>query len=590
MPNHSIMLNANKTIMNLSKLTKLWYILLVVPFVFSTSCKKKDEPAAGPVASFQFEVDETNFLLVSFSNFSQNATSYSWNFGDSETSTDENPTHEYATAGTYTVTLTATASDGTTSVKEQDVELSDPDEQLTLLAGNDSKTWKLVREGASVGIGPDAANWTQWYNLTNNGDRNCLYDDEFIYYRDGTFEYDDNGTFFGEGDVFNGTDQALLAESCFDATTANLTVDGNDYSAWLSSNTHSYTFDATTNKITLNGTGAWMGLIKLGTDGYVTSPQESLTFDVVLTDGGDSGVDTLDVIFNYASLGNYWKARYVSYDNPADEPALVGPQPKPSFTVEVDNATKIATFTNTSKDCDSYSWDFGDDGTSTDENPTHTYAEVGVYGVTLTGTNANGTVDVTTDVFIGVSDPVAADLHGGSSKTWKLKPVAGAFRVGPSIGSGDWFASSVDDVTNRACQFDDEFIFNSDGTFDYDSKGEVYEDGYTNMDPTGCHPDADLMGVFAAFASSTGYTYSLTEATETDKATITVNGEGAFLGFSKGYNGGEISSTDTTLPQSVTYVVNIYFDEVSSQTLEVSVDISADQDGTAWWTMDLVSQ
>lgn len=575
--------------MNLNKFTKLWYLLLFVPFLFTSSCKK-EEPAAGPVASFQFEVDDTNFLLVTFSNFSQNANSYSWDFGDANTSTEESPTHEYETAGTYTVTLTATASDGTTSVKSQEVTLSDPDQQLTLLAGNVSKTWKLIREGASLGIGPDAANWTQWFNLQNDGSRNCLYDDEFIFYRDGTFAYDDNGTFWGEGDVYNGTDKADLAESCFDATTENLTVNGNDYSAWLSSDNYSYTFDATNNKITLIGTGAWMGLIKLGTDGYVTTPQESQGFNVVLADGGDSGVDTLDVIFDYTSLGNYWKARYVSYENAADEPELVGPQPKPSFTVSVDNATKLATFTNTSNECDSYSWDFGDGGTSTDENPTHTYAEVGVYSVKLTGTNTNGTVDFTQDVYVGISDPTAADLHGGSSKTWTLKPVAGAFRVGPSIGSGDWFASSVDDVTNRACQFDDEFIFHSDGTFDYDSKGQIYEDGYTGMDPLGCHPDADLAGIFTAFASSTGYTFSLTEATETDKAKITVNGEGAFLGFSKGYNGGEISSSDTSLPQSVTYVVNLYFDEGSSQTLEVSVDISANQDGTAWWTMDLVAQ
>lgn len=40
---------------------------------------------------------------------------YVWNFGDgSPTSTDENPTHTYATSGTFTVTLTATNDDGCT--------------------------------------------------------------------------------------------------------------------------------------------------------------------------------------------------------------------------------------------------------------------------------------------------------------------------------------------------------------------------------------------------------------------------------------------------------------------------------------------
>ncbi len=37
-----------------------------------------------------------------------------WNFGDGNTSSEQNPTHTYAAAGTYTVSLTATYTDGTT--------------------------------------------------------------------------------------------------------------------------------------------------------------------------------------------------------------------------------------------------------------------------------------------------------------------------------------------------------------------------------------------------------------------------------------------------------------------------------------------
>ena len=40
-------------------------------------------------------------------------TSYSWNFGDGSTSTEQNPVHTYATAGTYSVILTATGAGGT---------------------------------------------------------------------------------------------------------------------------------------------------------------------------------------------------------------------------------------------------------------------------------------------------------------------------------------------------------------------------------------------------------------------------------------------------------------------------------------------
>lgn len=47
-------------------------------------------------------------LAVSFENQSIRALTYEWDFGDGTTSTEENPTHVFNTAGTYTVTLTAT--------------------------------------------------------------------------------------------------------------------------------------------------------------------------------------------------------------------------------------------------------------------------------------------------------------------------------------------------------------------------------------------------------------------------------------------------------------------------------------------------
>jgi PKD repeat protein len=64
-----------------------------------------------PNSSAAFAVG-VNQNVVTFTNQSQNATSYFWDFGDGTTSTDANPTHTYQNNQNYTVTLRATGSCG----------------------------------------------------------------------------------------------------------------------------------------------------------------------------------------------------------------------------------------------------------------------------------------------------------------------------------------------------------------------------------------------------------------------------------------------------------------------------------------------
>ncbi len=67
-----------------------------------------------PIADFTgTPTSGTESLTVQFTDQSSNSpTSWSWNFGDSDTSTDQNPTHTYNNLGNYTVSLTATNSYG----------------------------------------------------------------------------------------------------------------------------------------------------------------------------------------------------------------------------------------------------------------------------------------------------------------------------------------------------------------------------------------------------------------------------------------------------------------------------------------------
>jgi hypothetical protein len=71
------------------------------------------------------EYTQADFSLLSsdptvdFTNLSTKATTYSWDFGDSNGSTDENPSHTYSADGTFTVTLTAESPCDTDSIAYQ---------------------------------------------------------------------------------------------------------------------------------------------------------------------------------------------------------------------------------------------------------------------------------------------------------------------------------------------------------------------------------------------------------------------------------------------------------------------------------------
>ncbi len=296
----------------LRKIIFLFGALLLITLV---SCEKEKEPAPDPIASFQYEISDDNYLEVSFSSFSQNAVAYSWNFGDGATSTEKDPTHIYSEVGTYQVVHTATNADGVDATFSETIEITDPDEALKLLTGEVSKTWRLYREGTSLGVGENMDDLRGWWALENDGSRPCVYFHEFTFHLDGTYVFDDNGVFWGEEGVFHED----VEETCFEAVPANMVnADGMDVSAWLGG-THAFEYDPSSGMVTLTGEGAWIGLPKAATDGEVSVPQNSVTFKISIEE--HAGYDLMHVLFVYD--WGVWDFTYASYSDPSLEPDVV---------------------------------------------------------------------------------------------------------------------------------------------------------------------------------------------------------------------------------------------------------------------------
>jgi PKD repeat protein len=581
-----------------------WTMLIILAIVLVVSCKKK-ETTPDVIASFTSTVDASNFLKVNFKNASANYSSLSWNFGDgTAASTETNPSHIYGSVGTYTVVLTATSTDGSTkSTYSSKITLTDPDAELTKLAGTVSKNWKLLRSTATgrypLECGPEDHSTIWWAVGKDNdelGKRPCQLNDEWTFFRNGgVMIFDARGDFWREGGIF-----ADPTAVCGDTSDMKGPA-GEDLSAW-GGGTHQFVMRVMPGGTTLTtlGMGAYCGFFKLGNGSETKVPLDSVQHKIIkLTEGP---IDTLIIEGVYrwdpAQPGGYWRFVLMHYDNPGDEPPIPGPKPVTSFTMTTSGLT--ITTTNTSTDAVSYSWDFGDGQTSTAVSPTHTYASDGIYTVTLTGTNPNGSSTATIVAFVSATPLTDAILQGAA---WRVRVDDYAIFCGSGLGKNDWWhvtkamMESGTGGDNWTCVPDDEFTFSAGGIFSYDTKGAGRNDGYFGT-PNGCWTDAEIAASPGApFGTCLTHKYVFVPASGTDLPKIILNNganHAAFIGFYKGFNGidsgvrgGE--NTDNTKAPNLgsatnTYYVMGYAKTSTKEYLFVTVDYTELHDGTMAWS------
>ena len=145
----------------MKKISAQFPVLLMAFFaLFATSCSKDDdspEVLPDPAADFTSEVAADNPQLVSFTNNSENAEEYLWDFGDdSEGSTQKHPTHLYETAGTYTVSLTAAMGEAVNTASQDITVVGTPTANFSYEAAqDDSYTINFTNESQNV----DSYSW-----------------------------------------------------------------------------------------------------------------------------------------------------------------------------------------------------------------------------------------------------------------------------------------------------------------------------------------------------------------------------------------------------------------------------------------------
>jgi PKD repeat protein len=318
-------------------------------------------------------------MIVKFTNNSNGAVAYEWDFGDgSDIVTQDSPSHEFenlsSTIQYYEVTLTAISESGCENKVSRVV---------TVYPGIDSHFTATPESVCS----PDIITFT-----TTPGAREYYWD-----FGDGTQEIAGATVvhlFTNSGDtdrVYNVRLRTTSYYGCTDEAEMEVTIHATPRAGFVA-NPMVQMYPSTTVSFTNTGSSG---------SGY------SYSWDL-----GDGNVSSAEnPVHSYATHGDYNVILEVSNDHCSKSIAHV---------VKIQPTTPIAAFDDVMPDCspmtvsfinntlyaDTYLWDFGNGATSIERNPTYTYHNPGIYRVRLIATGDGGQDEYSSFVTVLVS-PVA---------------------------------------------------------------------------------------------------------------------------------------------------------------------------------------
>ncbi|MCY1720406.1 PKD domain-containing protein [Prolixibacteraceae bacterium Z1-6] len=360
-----------------------------------------------PVANFSASNTAiTRGETVTFSDLSTNTpTSWSWTFegGTPGTSMAQNPSVTYSTAGTYSVSLTATNADGSdTKTMVNYIVVTDP----VIPAADFSADKTSITTGESVSfsdLSTDATSRTWTFEGGTPG-TSTAQNPLVTYSIAGTYSVSLTATNAGGSDTKTMVNYIVVTDPVIPV--ADFSADKTSITTGESVSFSDLSTDATSRTWTFEG----------GTPGTSTAQNPAVTYNTA---------GTYSVSLTATNAGGSDTKTMVNYIEVTD-PIVI---PVADFSSDRVNITtgESVTFSDLSTDATSRTWTFtgGTPGTSTAQNPTVTYNSAGIYKVSLTATNGAYSDTKTVDNYIQVTDQVVVVLPAADFSANKTTITAG---------------------------------------------------------------------------------------------------------------------------------------------------------------------